>query len=364
MDNRGLGGEHRSLSFARSGRSSHRLSVETTGGAIARAWYLAGVARRIRRRPIGLTVHGTPLVVFWSGTEFGALVDRCPHRGAPLSLGRVEAGGLRCAYHGWLFGSDGACLEIPSRCDGGPSKAFHAEPRPVAEADGLVWVCGEREPPEQPPPSIPVWQNPNYAHVMQVSLMPAGFVDTAENILDVPHTGFLHRGWFRGAPSRRVRVEVERSADSVTARFEGETAPSGLLGRLLAPRARTLEHIDRFRLPCLAEVEYRLGSHHLLLVNALTPSSPTETRVVTLANLRLGYFSGLALAVAGPFARRVLAQDAWILEALTGNRARFPGLRPVSTELDLVGAHISLLLDYKRLGKPVPPHRRDVEMRL
>ncbi|NIO07248.1 MAG: Rieske 2Fe-2S domain-containing protein, partial [Deltaproteobacteria bacterium] len=46
--------------------------------------------------------------------KVGLLVDRCPHRGASLSYGRVEERGLACAYHGWLFDGKGNCLETPA----------------------------------------------------------------------------------------------------------------------------------------------------------------------------------------------------------------------------------------------------------
>src|SRR5262245_13118121 len=60
-------------------------------------------------------VLATPLVAFRdeAGTPV-VLRDLCPHRNVPLSCGRVDAGGIRCAYHGWRFAADGRCVEVPA----------------------------------------------------------------------------------------------------------------------------------------------------------------------------------------------------------------------------------------------------------
>ncbi|MHB1252226.1 MAG: Rieske 2Fe-2S domain-containing protein, partial [Acidimicrobiales bacterium] len=62
--------------------------------------------------------------------------DRCPHRRAPLSLGACEGATLRCAYHGWVFDAQGACVEIPALGEGAtlPSRAHLEGPAGVAES--------------------------------------------------------------------------------------------------------------------------------------------------------------------------------------------------------------------------------------
>ena len=64
---------------------------------------------------VGLLIAGVPLVLFRSLGRAGALVDRCPHRNVPLSLGRVLPDGrLECAYHGWQFDTAGNCIDMPN----------------------------------------------------------------------------------------------------------------------------------------------------------------------------------------------------------------------------------------------------------
>ena len=66
-------------------------------------------------KPVGFTLYGDRLV-FWRDAkgEPRCAPDICPHRSAPLSLGRVTNGDVECPYHGWRFGGDGACTHIPT----------------------------------------------------------------------------------------------------------------------------------------------------------------------------------------------------------------------------------------------------------
>ena len=73
-------------------------------------------------RPSAFTLLGEQLVLWRDGQgEWQAYADRCPHRLAPLSEGRVtEEGMLECPYHGWAFGGpQGGCTIIPQDGSGG-----------------------------------------------------------------------------------------------------------------------------------------------------------------------------------------------------------------------------------------------------
>jgi len=84
---------------------------------IRNAWYVAAWTHEIERGRIhARTIIDQPLVLYRT-TDNGivALEDRCPHRFAPLSLGRLEGDALRCMYHGLKFAPDGRCIEIPGQ---------------------------------------------------------------------------------------------------------------------------------------------------------------------------------------------------------------------------------------------------------
>ena len=92
--------------------------------------------------PVRVRMFGENLVAFrdTSGTV-GLVAEGCPHRLASLALGRNEEGGLRCIYHGWKFGADGSCLDMPTEPgEHGFRQRMRIASYPVREAGGLVWA--------------------------------------------------------------------------------------------------------------------------------------------------------------------------------------------------------------------------------
>ncbi|AOI49791.1 Rieske 2Fe-2S domain-containing protein [Burkholderia oklahomensis] len=95
--------------------------------------------------PLGVVCMEQPLVLFRDASgAVRAMEDRCAHRRAPLSLGRMTPDGrLQCAYHGWTYeGATGACVAIPnlSANEHVPSH-FAARAYKTLERDGFVWAC-------------------------------------------------------------------------------------------------------------------------------------------------------------------------------------------------------------------------------
>ena len=102
------------------------------------AWYVAATPAEIDGRPLGRKVCNESMVLFRGPDgQVAALEDFCPHRGAPLSLGRVCEGKLVCGYHGLEMGCDGKTVAMPGqRVRGFPPVAAY----PVIERYGFVWV--------------------------------------------------------------------------------------------------------------------------------------------------------------------------------------------------------------------------------
>ena len=105
-------------------------------------------------RPVkAVKLLGENLVLFRDETGAYGLIERhCAHRGADLSFGRLENGGLRCAFHGWLFDATGQCLETPAEPkDSQLCKGIRQRAYPVVEKSGILWAyLGEGEPPAFP----------------------------------------------------------------------------------------------------------------------------------------------------------------------------------------------------------------------
>ncbi len=86
--------------------------------------------------------QGAELAIWRSATgRLSAWNDRCPHRGMRLSHGFVRGETLSCIYHGWTYGTDGACSKIPAHPAMVPPAAIKAEVYACVEADGVIWVA-------------------------------------------------------------------------------------------------------------------------------------------------------------------------------------------------------------------------------
>ncbi|PRQ04220.1 Methylxanthine N1-demethylase NdmA [Enhygromyxa salina] len=313
-------------------------------------------------KPLSTTLYGVPIVVFRGATgEVGALLDRCPHRNVPLSDGAVEGALLRCGYHGWAFDAEGVCREIPTLC-GDPEGKARVVPRFAAcEQDGVVWVYATPDVEPVREPYVFRWVRDSRYHSGRETFEVDGTIHAvAENALDVPHTAFLHKGLFRkSGAGNRIEVVVRRWHDRAEAEYIGEPRPPGVVGRLLAPQGGVVEHFDRFVLPSITEVEYRLGeTSHICTVSALTPITDTRTRLTAVISFRLPVPSFMVTPVLGPLARAIFKQDAAVLERQVANIERFGGESFVSTEVDALGPQILRLLRNAERGDRGAPGER------
>jgi phenylpropionate dioxygenase-like ring-hydroxylating dioxygenase large terminal subunit len=322
---------------------------------VADDWYVVSLSRELRRKPLAVVLLGTPLVVFRGDDgQPRALLDRCSHRNVPLSLGRVVGCHVECGYHGWQFDGQGECQALPGLCGEAKAKARRVPSFAARELDGFVWVYATPDvEPVREPYRFPCVNERGYTTV-QEEVQSAGTLHwVAENALDVPHTAFLHGGLFR-TPERRVEIEVQvrRWPDRVEAEYIGEPRPPGLAGKLLAPGGGVVKHFDRFLLPCVAQVEYRLGDHnHFLVTTAITPVEDYHCRLFASISFRLKWIPGWLVALfLRPVAVRIFGQDAKILAKQTDWVHRFGGEEFVNTEVDVLGPHILALLKAAERG--------------
>lgn len=317
-------------------------------------WYVVCRSQALKDKPLAKTLMGTPLVLFrqQDGTP-SALLDRCAHRNVPLSLGYVEHNRLVCGYHGWEYDGDGLCQRVPALCGVQTGKARRVQHFPTREHHGFVWVYGNADtPPKVEPFRFPEFDNPAYSSVVHHAQIGATLHATLENILDVPHTAFLHRGLFRGVKRNKIKAVIRKASDRVEAEFIGEPVPTGVLGRLLAPQGGTIMHFDRFILPSIAQVEYRLGQKNRILVSsALTPIDDFQTELHAVITFKTIFPPALLRSTITPIAKKVLDQDKKMLERQTYAIQHFGGEQYASTDVDLLGPHIWRLLRHAERGE-------------
>ena len=315
------------------------------------AWFILCASSELGDKPLARTLQGSPLVLFrGEGGKPATLVDRCPHRNVPLSLGRVKEGQLQCGYHGWRFDGAGQCRSIPGFLGEPGARARCATSHATREQDGFVWVYSTPGvEPTTEPYRFPLLEAREYSTVRRMLRAPGSLHATLENTLDVPHTAYLHGGLFRTEEKRNeIEVVVRRSADKVEAEYIGEPRPSGLVGRLLAPGGGVVQHFDRFLMPSIAQVEYRIGdTSHIMVTSAMTPVSDWDTLVYAVVTFRLPlprWVVRAALPLLMPVALHIFGQDARILRQQTETIRRFGTEAYASTEIDVLGPGILRLL--------------------
>ena len=334
---------------------------------VRRAWYVACHTDELTDSPRPLTLFDEPLVLFRDENgKAGALLDRCPHRNIPLSNGAVVKGRLQCPYHGWQFDVGGHCRHIPALVGEPDSPARRCPAHPVVEQQGFVWIWADRDSqPTDEPFRFRLADDPEYLTIRR-SLEAEGSIHAvAENALDVPHTAFLHGGLFRVDRDRNeITCRIRREADRVACEYIGEPRPTGIVGKILAPSGGVVTHFDRFYLPSIIEVEYRIGTENHILVNgALTPISDHHTVLHAVVSIQARIPLWLVRPFAEPLALRIFGQDQVILKQQTDTLARFGDARFVSTEIDVLGPHIyRLLRAAERQQPPGEVYEKEVKM--
>ena len=165
-----------------------------------RAWHPVALSTSVAEAPQPALLMGEPLVLWReAGGVVKAWADRCPHRGARLSLGCVRHDGpvaqLECPYHGWRFDGDGQLVVVPALTGFVPPASHRATVYDAVERHGLVWarLLPKRE---HEPPAYAAEDD------LRLRKLNGGPYDVAtsaprivENFLDIAHFGFVHEGW-------------------------------------------------------------------------------------------------------------------------------------------------------------------------
>lgn len=189
-----------------------------------------------------------------------ALEDRCPHRQAPLSLGRKEDDSIRCMYHGLRFAPDGHCVEIPGQ-DNIPEKAC-VRPFPVVERDNWIWVW-MGDPAKADPSLIPFYvgyEDPKWkmrpAHI-QVG---TNYRLEIANLMDLSHLTWVHAATFGGTDAYKdVRGNHKVHPRGVNNAFWLRNVPAPTFAQHLFPQGVLFDlHFDvQFSIPCNFIMRFR-----------------------------------------------------------------------------------------------------------
>jgi nitrite reductase/ring-hydroxylating ferredoxin subunit len=198
-----------------------RIGPGTPAGALLRQyWQPVALAEELEGpRPLKpVQVMGQHFVLLRDENGRLGLLDRdCPHRGADLAYGRLEHGGVRCAFHGWLFDVQGNCLQTPAEPEGSKlCTRIKQASYPVVEKSGVLFAfLGAGEPPAFPEFDCFV-APPSHTFAFK-GLWECNWLQALEVGIDPAHASFLHRFF-----------EDEDTAQSYGKQFRGASAGSDM----------------------------------------------------------------------------------------------------------------------------------------
>jgi len=182
-------------------------------------WHPVALAATVSDAPLAVHLLEQRLVLWRDPAgAVQAWLDRCPHRGARLSLGCVRGGQLECPYHGWRFAPGGQAVNVPALPGFVPPAGHRATAYAVQERYGLVWVLLDDS---AGVPDLPQFAAEDEPRLRKVNCGPYQVATSGprivENFLDMAHFGFVHEGWL----GHRAHTEV--------AAYQIDNTPTGFI---------------------------------------------------------------------------------------------------------------------------------------
>lgn len=243
-------------------------------------WYQAGWSDELGiAKPLARTLLETPLLLFRGANgDVSALLDRCPHRFAPLSAGKVVDGRVTCGYHGLVFDANGTCVHNPH---GAITSALRVTGYPAVERHTAIWVwLGDFD--KADPASIP---DLSYIDAAPETARIAGYVPTrahyellSDNILDLSHADFLHPASL-GGMMVSAKTSSRTEGDAVIVEWDAPNCePPGAFRTQVPPPAKADIWIEvRWSAPAVMTLA-------TFAEQASTPRAPDRT-ALTLHNM-------------------------------------------------------------------------------
>ncbi len=229
---------------------------EAMGRALRRYWlpFLLASELAAGDDPRGVELLGERFVA-WRDARGrpGLFAEGCLHRGASLRLARAEEDGLRCIYHGWKFGVDGAVLDTPNVADPRFKERIRGRAFPVQEAGGLLWAyLGPRE--QQPEfPRWP-WMDIDSDHrLVTRHVEECNFVQVIEGLVDSSHLGLLHMNGLKqsGGTDLGFARKVNSMQRNLAPRLEVQDTEFGFYyAAIRAIEDRTEARVAAYIAPC------------------------------------------------------------------------------------------------------------------
>jgi vanillate O-demethylase monooxygenase subunit len=238
---------------ARDGEQPQSMRKMVSGRWLQNAWYVAAWSDDLADgQLLGRTILKQPVVLYRkSDNHVAALQDVCPHRFAPLHMGKIISGdGVRCPYHGLEFGPSGACIRNPHGARIIPARA-NVRSYPVIEKHKAIWIwMGDKPADASKVPDFSVLDDVPQMHATKRDRITirANYELIIDNLLDLSHGSYLHEGTLGNQDTVEAEITIDQAGDDViVSRFARDATPPGLFAMLMPSHAGRIDKFTHMR---------------------------------------------------------------------------------------------------------------------
>lgn len=215
-------------------------AAPATSRFIRNTWYVAMWSADLEPgKLVSRTLLNEPIVFFRKEDGgIAAMTDRCSHRFAPLSMGKLMSGDrVQCIYHGLEFGADGQCVKNPHGNCTIPAAA-HLKSYTVIERHTLLWIwMGDKAPDPAKIPDYSCLDDRPAMHITKPGYLTvdAGYELVVDNLLDLSHTSYVHAGILGNADTVEADIKVEQKGDVVAVSRPSKNADTPGILKMMSP---------------------------------------------------------------------------------------------------------------------------------
>jgi phenylpropionate dioxygenase-like ring-hydroxylating dioxygenase large terminal subunit len=279
-------------------------------------WYIVAESHELKsNQVISRSLLGEWLAIFRDNQgKVSCLQDKCLHRTAQLSRGKVVDGNLQCPYHGWTYAPTGEVVHIPSMGPNYKQGTKCNKTYEVLEQENYIYVrlVGGVD---TKPFAMPCHGQKNYTTIRLQNLFRNNVTNCAENFVDIPHTTFVHPKIFRDAKHEKFGALIERQNGSVKVTYKNEKKNFGWFSWFLNPKGTEIIHTDEFFVPNITSVHYRFsGQNHFIITSQSVPLNEEETMVYTDLTYNYGIWTIPSRPLVRWQAQTIIDQDVVILD--------------------------------------------------
>lgn len=297
------------------------------------------------KKPLRCLLLNTPIIVYRAQNDIVAFIDKCPHRGVPLSSGKIINNEIQCPYHGWQFNQLGQCTKVPGLCSELKSAGKALASISIKVKYNLVFACLQPTDATLPIFKPSHYQSNNHHTFIWQSTMNGELINILENFLDSCHTHYVHQVLLRTQKNRQ-QIDVDLTVDetSATVTYHDGQSQTGLISKLFEPK-RT-HSTASFYYPFNAQIEYfNQNQLHFAISVFICPMHNQHYKVFSLLTHQQTFIPNfLKKWLFLPFIKLALKQDKRILQQQHNNLKHFEDNTFASTELDILRPHLERIM--------------------